>query len=111
MADLDIVVVNRNAGNKLLECLDSIQHSNIDASFQLAKCIVVDNASTDGSIDRIRNMDLPLKLILNTKNKGFGFASNQGAKCGNSEYILFLNPDVRLFPDSLSNSMSFMESC
>ena len=78
---------------------------------QLAKCIVVDNASSDGSIDLIRDMDLPLELILNTENKGFGFASNQGAKCGNSEYILFLNPDVQLFPDSLSNSISFMESC
>ena len=111
MADLDIVVVNWNAGNKLLECLDSIQHSNVDAAVQLAKCIVVDNASSDGSIDLIRDMDLPLKLITNTENKGFGFASNQGAKCGNSEYILFLNPDVQLFPDSLSNSISFMESC
>ncbi len=41
---------------------------------------------------------------------GFGFASNQGAKCGNGKYILFLNPDVRLFPDSLSKSISFLES-
>ena len=111
MADLDIVIVNWNAGNKLFECLDSVQRSNIDTSFRLAKCIVVDNASTDGSVERIKGMDLPLELILNQENRGFGFASNQGAKCGNSEYLLFLNPDVRLFRDSLSKSVSFMESC
>lgn len=110
MADLDIVVVNWNAGNKLLECLDSIRHSNIDTSVRLAKCVVVDNASTDSSVDLIRDLDLPLELILNTENKGFGFASNQGAKCVSSKYILFLNPDVRLFPDSLAKSVSFMES-
>jgi len=110
MADLDIVVVNWNAGNKLLECLDSIQRGHTDNSFRLAKCVVVDNASTDSSVELIRDISLPLDLILNTENKGFGFASNQGSKCGNSKYILFLNPDVRLFPDSLSKSISFMES-
>jgi N-acetylglucosaminyl-diphospho-decaprenol L-rhamnosyltransferase len=110
MADLDIVIVNWNAGNKLFECLDSIHHSKIDTSVCLAKCIVVDNASTDGSLEKIKGMDLPLELIVNSENKGFGFASNQGAGRGNSEYILFLNPDVRLFADSLAKSLSFLES-
>jgi N-acetylglucosaminyl-diphospho-decaprenol L-rhamnosyltransferase len=110
MADLDIVIVNWNAGNKLFECLDSIRHSNVDPSYRLAKCIIVDNASTDASLSRIEDMDLPLEVIVNPENKGFGFASNQGAKCGRGDYILFLNPDVRLFPDSLSKSLSFLES-
>jgi N-acetylglucosaminyl-diphospho-decaprenol L-rhamnosyltransferase len=110
MTDLDIIIVNWNAGNKLFECLDSIRHSNHEASFRLAKCIIIDNASTDGSLDHIKDMALPLELAINTENKGFGFACNQGSKSGDSEYILFLNPDVRLFPDSLSKSVSFMES-
>jgi len=110
MPDLDIVIVNWNAGNKLFECLDSIQRSNPDHSFHLAKCIVVDNASTDGSVELIRKMALPLELIVNTNNKGFGAASNQGARCGNSKYILFLNPDVQLFSDSLSGSIAYLES-
>jgi hypothetical protein len=110
MADLDIVIVNWNGGNKLFECLDSIQHATADPSFRLGKCIVVDNASTDGSVEQVKATDLLLELILNTENKGFGFASNQGSKCGNSKYILFLNPDVRLFPDSLSKSIAFLES-
>jgi hypothetical protein len=55
-------------------------------------------------------MDLPLELVINSGNKGFGTASNQGATRGNAEYILFLNPDVRLFADSISKSLSFFES-
>ena len=110
MAELDIVIVNWNAGNKLIECLNSIQHSSPDPSFCLAKCIVVDNASTDDSLKKISGMDLPLELILNSENKGFGSASNQGANRGNSEFILFLNPDVRLFADTLSKSLSFLVS-
>ena len=109
-ASLDIVIVNWNAGNKLFECLDSIRHSSADSSYHLANCIVVDNASTDGSVDQIKNMDLPLQLVVNAENKGFGSACNQGANCGSSEYILFLNPDVQLFSDSVSKSISFMES-
>jgi GT2 family glycosyltransferase len=76
----------------------------------LAQCIVVDNASNDGSVEFITGIDLPLKLIINTQNKGFGFACNQGSKWGTSEYILFLNPDVTLFSDSLSIPISFLES-
>jgi N-acetylglucosaminyl-diphospho-decaprenol L-rhamnosyltransferase len=110
MTDLDIVIVNWNAGNKLFACLDSIQHSNVKGTFCLAKCLVVDNASTDGSLNKIRDMNLPLELIVNSENKGFGFASNQGAKRGNSPHILFLNPDIKLFPDSLSRSLSFLEA-
>ena len=110
MADLDIVIVNWNAGHKLFECLDSILHSNMDESFCLAKCIVVDNASTDDSLAQIKQIDLLLQLIVNSNNIGFGSASNQGARRGKSEYILFLNPDVRLFPDSLSRSLSFLEA-
>jgi GT2 family glycosyltransferase len=110
MTNLDIVIVNWNAANKLFECLDSIRHSNTDTSFRLTKCIVIDNASTDGSLKPIKDIALPFELTINTENKGFGFACNQGSKSGNSEYILFLNPDVRLFPDSLSKSVAFMES-
>ena len=110
MPDLDIIIVNWNAGNKLFECLDSIRHSSTETSFHLAKCIIIDNASTDGSLEHIKDMAPPLEVARNTENKGFGFACNQGSKSGASEYILFLNPDVRLFPDSLSKSVAFMES-
>jgi N-acetylglucosaminyl-diphospho-decaprenol L-rhamnosyltransferase len=105
---LDLVVVNWNAGNQLLDCLNSLQMACQEAVFHLSKCIVVDNASTDGSADQLETYPFPLEIIKNQENKGFAFACNQGAKAGKAEFILFLNPDVRLFSDSLAKALIFM---
>jgi GT2 family glycosyltransferase len=48
-------------------------------------------------------------MIRNHENKGFAYACNQGAKVGASEYILFLNPDLKLFPDSLVKALRFLD--
>jgi N-acetylglucosaminyl-diphospho-decaprenol L-rhamnosyltransferase len=110
MLKLDVVIVNWNAGNQLRDCLQSIKVACSESVYQVSKCVVVDNASTDGSTDSLEGISLPLILIKNTENKGFGSASNQGAAVGNSEYILFLNPDVRLYKDSLTTSLLFLEN-
>jgi len=96
MIDLDIVVVNWNTGPQLLGCMQSISSVCLER-FQLHQCIVVDNASADGSADIPENSLLPLTMIRNRENKGFAYACNQGAKKGTSEYILFLNPDCRCY--------------
>jgi len=70
---------------------------------------VVDNASSDGSTDNLEGLLLPLEIIKNCENKGFAYACNQGAKVGGAEYILFLNPDSRLFPDNLQKALLFLE--
>jgi hypothetical protein len=70
---------------------------------------VVDNASEDASADGLDGLPLPLTIIRNSENRGFAFACNQGAKLGDSEYILFLNPDSRFFPDSLVKPLHFLE--
>jgi len=105
MIDLDIVIVNWNTGPQLWDCLQSISLAS-PASVQ---CVVVDNASADGSADGLEGLPLPLTMIRNHENKGFAYACNQGAKAGRSEYILFLNPDFRLFPDSLVKALHFLE--
>ena len=109
MIKLDVVVVNWNAGNQLRDCLQSIQVTCSASTYQVSKCVVVDNASIDGSTDSLESITLPLRLLKNPENKGFGCASNQGAAVGNSEYIIFLNPDVRLYKDSLTKSLLFLE--
>lgn len=105
---IDIVVVNWNAGSQLAEAIVSIvhYHSNLVSSV-----IIVDNASTDNSLDEVealRNFPFSLQVIRNTINRGFGAACNQGAALHSSEYLLFLNPDARLFDHSLSVPFSFM---
>jgi GT2 family glycosyltransferase len=71
--------------------------------------IVVDNASADDSLNGLESIGLPLKVIRNTSNKGFAAACNQGAVEATADYLLFLNPDTRLFSDSLSVPLGFME--
>ncbi len=109
MNNLDVVIVNWNAGTQLLECLQSFPTPGRESGFHLSKCIIVDNASTDGSTDLVQSLSFPILLIENPENKGFAYASNQGARMGNSEYILFLNPDVRLFPGSLTRAIRFLD--
>jgi len=109
MIDLDIVIVNWNTGPQLRECLQSISIASAASILRLCNCVVVDNASLDGSADGLEALPLPLKVIWNPENKGFGYACNQGAEPGFAEYLLFLNPDVRLFPDSLTKALLFLQ--
>lgn len=109
MIDLDIVIVNWNTGPQLRDCLQSILLASPASVLSLRQCIIVDNASTDGSANGLEVLPLPLTMIRNHENKGFAAACNHGAKAGESEYILFLNPDFRLFPDSLVKALRFLD--
>ena len=109
MNDLDIVIVNWNTGSKLQECLQSISLTNSASDFHLSKCIVVDNASNDKSANDLKGLPYPFTIIQNRENKGFAYACNQGADLGIAEYLLFLNPDIKLFPDSLTKAFLFMQ--
>ena len=109
MVNLDIVIVNWNTRPQLRDCLQSILPASPVSVLRLRQCVVVDNASVDGSAGGLEDLPLPLTMIKNHENKGFAYACNQGAKVGRSEYILFLNPDFRLFPDSLVKALCFLE--
>jgi GT2 family glycosyltransferase len=102
MSTLDIVIVNWNTGELLRECLESIQTSRLPADWTLGKIVVVDNASTDGSLNGIAQLPLPIQIISNASNRGFAAACNQGAAAGSGDVILLLNPDTRLFENSLA---------
>lgn len=104
-----MVIVNWNTGPLLRSCLESIP-SAVHAGLQLADVVVVDNASGDGSASNLPDFGLPLQFIENQENVGFGRACNQGARSTNSQYLLFLNPDTRLYAESLIKPLDFMES-
>jgi N-acetylglucosaminyl-diphospho-decaprenol L-rhamnosyltransferase len=108
MNTLDIVIVNWNAGQQLKDCCDSIVMAS--ASVNLGKVVIVDNASSDDALSLVSGNTLPLEIIRNDRNRGFAAACNQGAAAGTSEYILFLNPDTRLEPESLSRPVGFLSS-
>lgn len=103
---IDVIVVNWNSGQQLRQCVDSVQ---IFSSAINAQIIVIDNGSTDNSADCIESSP-PVTLIRTGANLGFGKACNMGAQSGNSEFLLFLNPDAALYPETLSKAMAFMQS-
>jgi len=103
---VDIVIVNWNAGHLLYECVESIIHHG---GTSVSRIIVVDNNSSDNSVGFLK--DLPqVDLIEAQENFGFGKACNIGARYSTSEFILFLNPDARLYPDTLKKVLVFMRS-
>lgn len=105
---LDIIIVNWNAGQQLRNCLESIVSVRHDG-FTLGRVVVVDNASKDTSLDGLDSISLPLNIIHNSVNRGFGAACNQGAALCNAPYLLFLNPDTKLFENSLIVPWDFMQ--
>jgi GT2 family glycosyltransferase len=70
--------------------------------------MVVDNASSDGSVEMVKKDFPQVKLIANKENVGFAKANNQGLKKIKSEYILLLNPDTRVKPGSLEKLIKFV---
>ncbi|WP_222927547.1 glycosyltransferase family 2 protein [Biomaibacter acetigenes] len=108
MVLISIVIVNWNSGRQLYECLKSIYNAKKDG-LEIDRVVVVDNASSDNSLFGLEEIDIPLKIIKNSTNRGFAAACNQGAKESNADYLLFLNPDTLLFKYSLSKPIAFME--
>lgn len=109
LGSIDVVIVNWNSNQYLRECLQSFVSVRNDA-VRLNAVTVVDNASTDHSADGLEALapELPLRIIRNEKNRGFGAACNQGAKGSTADYVLFLNPDTRLLAKSLEVPARFL---
>ncbi len=105
---LDIIIVNWNSGDQLKVCISSIGGAKQDG-FILRDVIIVDNASTDASLNGIDCLGVPVTVIRNSENRGFAAACNQGAAMAESDYLLLLNPDAYLFEDSLVLPIAFME--
>lgn len=105
---VSIIIVNWNAGSQLAEAVSSIAQFHHDL---VEAVIIVDNASGDDSlaqVEGLKDLPFPLKIIRNPTNRGFAAACNQGAAGASADYLLFLNPDTRLFEDSLPKPIDFM---
>jgi len=89
--DLSIIIVNWNTSELLQQCLNSIHESDSHLSMEI---IVIDNASTDESVEIIRKEFPSIILIANQKNLGFASANNQGLSIAKGQYVLLLNSDT-----------------
>lgn len=106
---LSIVIVNWNAGDQLRDCITSIVAARKDELF-LFEVFVVDNGSKDDSLTGIDSLGISINIILNETNLGFAAACNQGASGASGDYLLFLNPDMRVFENSLDIPVAFMQN-
>lgn len=105
---LDIILVNRNSGAELFDCLSSIVRAEHTA-FRLCRVGVVDDASTDNSATGLADIPLPLNIIRNSEHTGYGASCNRGAENSTADYILFLNTDSALLADSLDKPIDYLE--
>ncbi|MBI4098011.1 MAG: glycosyltransferase family 2 protein, partial [Candidatus Levybacteria bacterium] len=106
MKKLTISVVNFNGGNYLILCLASLKKVKDEIEFDV---YVIDNASTDGSIEKAKGKFPEFNYILNNENLGFGKAHNLVLKKAETPYVLTLNPDTDVPPGVLSYMVKFMD--
>jgi hypothetical protein len=106
--ELSIIIVNWNVKDLLRKCLLSIFEHKPGFPFEV---IVVDNASTDGSVHMVRS-EFPHKvqLIVNDENRGFSVANNNGIKHSQGKYILILNPDTEVKSGAISTLVEFLKN-
>lgn len=105
---LSIIIVSYNTKNLLKACLESIGDGGLEA--KKLEIFVVDNASTDSSIQMVKKSFPKVELITNSKNLGFSAANNQALKKTTGDYVLLLNSDTEIKPGALKKLVSFMET-
>jgi hypothetical protein len=106
---LSIIIVNWNTRNLLVDCLQSICDTTPAEELSLYEIFVVDNASSDDSVDCVRRRFPWVKLIVNPVNVGFGRANNQAIDQSSGEFVLLLNSDTKLLPGAFSELTDFMQ--
>lgn len=108
--ELSVVVVSWNICDLLVQCLASLVADAATLSCPTVEILVVDNASTDGTVARIRQQFPQVCLIENSKNVGFAQANNQGIRQSQGKFVLLLNPDTELKPGALQTMLDFMRA-
>ena len=118
MIDLSIIIVSYNTKNITRQCLVALQKSLKKSPKIKTEIIIVDNASTDGSVTFLKKFQetssksqtkTNIQVINNRVNVGFGKANNQGVKKAQGTYILFLNSDVIADSVNFSQLLDYMQ--
>ena len=104
--EVSIIIVNYNAKDLVLKCIDSIFLKTVGLHYEV---IVIDNCSTDGSVDLL-SQNNRIRLIKLDANLGFGLANNEGFKIAKGKYVFCLNPDTLLLNNAIKILYDFMEN-
>jgi GT2 family glycosyltransferase len=104
MSSMSVAIVNHNTREQLLACLATVEPERPEL------VVVVDNASTDGSVESVRAKYPWVQVLPNSTNPGFGTAANQAIAGCPSPYVLLLNSDTRLQRGSLQVLTTYLET-
>ena len=104
--DISLIIVSFNTCNVLREALQSVEREKGDL---LLEIFVVDNHSHDGSVDMVTSEFPSVRLIRSEVNLGFGAANNVALERARGRYVVLLNSDAFLCPDSLRLSVAYMD--
>lgn len=105
--DVSVLIVNYNVKDYLLQCLRSVEASEGDVSYEI---IVVDNASSDGSVAELQPQFPNVRWMPLDENVGFGRGNNAGLEICNGRYVLFLNPDTIIAQDTLRTMVAYLDA-
>ncbi len=104
---LSVIIVSWNVKEKLKTNLEALFKTQGDFDFEV---LVVDNASSDDSVEMIKNNFPQIKLITNQENLGFAKANNQAIRLAQGKFILLINPDMQIKVDTLKNILTWAEN-
>lgn len=104
--DVSVIIVNYNTCELTRKCIESIYSFTKENSFEI---ILVDNNSSDDSVEVISSRFPEVKLILNDTNIGFGRANNRGNSIAQGEFVFFLNSDTYLISDAIKSFYDYMK--
>ncbi len=105
--ELSIVIVNYNEAAYLRYCLASIYGNPPTREFEI---IVVDNDSSDGSLEMLASEFPSVRVIASGENLGFAGGNNVGFKAARGEFVFILNPDTVVLPDCIDLLVSYLEA-
>ena len=113
MVDLSIVILSWNVRDLLRQCLESMASGRpLSANHPplTTEIIVVDNASSDGSVEMVRAEFPEVRLIANQTNRGYTGGNNDGIAAATGRYVMILNPDTRVLNDALAAMVAYADA-
>lgn len=102
---VSIGIVTYNSAPHIEACLGSVRRQ----SFAPLEVLVVDNHSSDESVERVEGSETPLRLLKNERNRGFAAAHNQAIRSSHGEHYLALNPDIIMRPNFVEEMVKAIE--
>jgi GT2 family glycosyltransferase len=97
-----VTIVTFNSGRYIAQCLESV----LAQDYARKEVIVIDNASSDETASILRDFEGRVRVVYNRENVGFAAGQNQAIELSEAEWVLVLNPDVRLMPDFLNMTVA-----